>query len=64
MAQVRGIIFDLDGTLVDSRLDFDAMRHEMGLPTGIPILEGLAAIPDGLDRELPSAGVCRFIRLS
>ena len=51
MAQVRGIIFDLDGTLVDSRLDFDAMRHEMGLPTGIPILEGLAAIPDGLDRE-------------
>ena len=22
---VRGVIFDLDGTLVDSRLDFDAM---------------------------------------
>ena len=51
MAQVRGIIFDMDGTLVDSRLDFDAMRHEMGLPFGIPILEGLASIPDGPERD-------------
>lgn len=38
---IRGIIFDLDGTLVDSRLDFDAMRCEMGLPAGQPILESL-----------------------
>ena len=30
----------MDGTLVDSRLDFDAMRREMGLPGGVPILEG------------------------
>ena len=51
MPQVRGIIFDLDGTLVDSRLDFDAMRHEMGLPAGVPILEGLANIPDGQVRD-------------
>ncbi len=51
MPQVRGIIFDLDGTLVDSRLDFDAMRHEMGLPRGLPILEGLASIPDGPERD-------------
>ena len=51
MPEVRGIIFDLDGTLVDSRLDFDAMRHEMGLPTGVPILEGLASIPNGPERD-------------
>lgn len=51
MAHVRGIIFDLDGTLVDSRLDFDAMRLEMGLPNGMPILEGLAEIPAGLERD-------------
>ena len=51
MPQVRGIIFDMDGTLVDSRLDFDAMRHEMGLPTGMPILEGLASIPNGPERD-------------
>ncbi|HZL86760.1 MAG TPA: HAD family hydrolase [Pirellulaceae bacterium] len=41
---IRGIIFDLDGTLVDSGLDFDAMRREMGLPAGMPILEGIATL--------------------
>jgi HAD superfamily hydrolase (TIGR01509 family) len=51
MPPVRGIIFDMDGTLVDSRLDFAAMRHEMGLPDGTPILEGLAKTPNGPDRE-------------
>lgn len=35
------IIFDLDGTIVDSALDFDAMRAEMGLQKGRPILEEL-----------------------
>jgi HAD superfamily hydrolase (TIGR01509 family) len=42
---VRGVIFDLDGTLVDSRLDFDAMRREIGLPRGTPVLEGVMALP-------------------
>src|SRR5258706_15978924 len=44
MHNIRGLIFDLDGTLVDSRLDFDLMRQEMELPAG-PILEGFAALP-------------------
>lgn len=51
MPDVRGIIFDLDGTLVDSRLDFDAMRRDMGLPNGMPILEGLALVPPGPERD-------------
>jgi HAD superfamily hydrolase (TIGR01509 family) len=51
MPQVRGIIFDLDGTLVDSRLDFEAMRREMGLPEGVPILETLAETPAGPVRD-------------
>ena len=51
MPPVHGIIFDMDGTLVDSRLDFDAMRHEMGLPVGTPILEALAVAPEGAARE-------------
>jgi HAD superfamily hydrolase (TIGR01509 family) len=42
---IRYLIFDLDGTLVDSGLDFDAMRAEMGLPRGAPILETLATMP-------------------
>ncbi len=43
---IRGVIFDLDGTLVDSRLDFEAMRHEIGLPPGTPVLEGVLALAD------------------
>lgn len=51
MAPVRGIIFDMDGTLVDSRLDYHAMRSEMGLPLGVPILESLTATPAGPNRD-------------
>jgi HAD superfamily hydrolase (TIGR01509 family) len=43
---IRGLIFDLDGTLVDSRLDFDQMRREMGLPDKQPILEALPLLPE------------------
>jgi HAD superfamily hydrolase (TIGR01549 family) len=41
---IRGVVFDLDGTLVDSRLDFEAMRREMELPSEEPILEALARL--------------------
>jgi len=47
---IRGVIFDLDGTLVDSRLDFDAMRRDMGLPAGQPILESLERMPEGAEK--------------
>ncbi len=40
-----GVLFDLDGTLVSSALDFDAMRSEMNLPRGVPVLEGIQALP-------------------
>lgn len=36
------MIFDLDGTLTEPLLDFDAIRAEIGLPVGLPILEQLA----------------------
>ncbi len=41
----RAVIFDLDGTLTEPLLDFDAMRAEIGLPPG-PILEQLAHADD------------------
>ena len=41
MTAIRGLIFDLDGTLVDSGLDFDLIRREMSLPDKQPILEAL-----------------------
>jgi HAD superfamily hydrolase (TIGR01509 family) len=46
-AAPRAVIFDLDGTLADSLLDFDAIRAEIGLVPGLPILEQLVdASPD------------------
>jgi HAD superfamily hydrolase (TIGR01509 family) len=40
----RAVIFDLDGTLTEPVLDFDAMRAEIGLPEQVPILEHLEAL--------------------
>lgn len=40
-----GVIFDLDGTLVDSRLDFDAMRAETGCPEGVGLIEYADSLP-------------------
>jgi HAD superfamily hydrolase (TIGR01509 family) len=46
-AAPRAVIFDLDGTLADSLLDFDAIRAEIGLHPGLPILEQLDGVgPD------------------
>ena len=47
---LHGMIFDLDGTLVDSGLDFDAIRRDMGLPDGLPILETLDQTPTGSEK--------------
>ena len=41
---LRGVIFDLDGTLVDSQLDFAAIRRETGFPQGIGLLEYMASL--------------------
>jgi len=38
---IRGVVFDLDDTLVDSQLDFDAMRREMELPPDQPVFEAV-----------------------
>jgi HAD superfamily hydrolase (TIGR01509 family) len=46
ISQIKGILFDLDGTLVDSHLDFNALRHQLGFPPGQPVLEHLATIDD------------------
>ncbi|HMC67293.1 MAG TPA: HAD family hydrolase [Gemmataceae bacterium] len=41
---VRGMIFDLDGTLIVQTLDFEAIRREIGLVSGTPLLEALDAM--------------------
>jgi phosphoglycolate phosphatase-like HAD superfamily hydrolase len=42
------VIFDMDGTLTEPLLDFDAIRAEIGLQPGLPILEQLAAGDEAL----------------
>jgi HAD superfamily hydrolase (TIGR01549 family) len=45
-------IFDMDGTLTVPAHDFDAIRTELGLPQGRPILEQIAEFPPARAREL------------
>lgn len=47
VARARHWVFDLDGTLTVAVHDFDAIRAELGLPAGRPILEALAEMPPG-----------------
>src|SRR5438128_7620580 len=42
--RIRGVVFDLDGTLVLQELDFEAMRREIGIPSGTPLLEALETL--------------------
>lgn len=41
LSDVQGVVFDMDGTLVASDLDFRAIRSEAQVPEGTPILEYL-----------------------
>jgi HAD superfamily hydrolase (TIGR01509 family) len=73
----RGWIFDLDGTLTVAIHDFDAIRTELGIASGLPILEALAEMPsehaaplharlDAIELEIarqaqPAAGAQRLL---
>lgn len=48
LASLKGIIFDLDGTLVDSGLDFAAIRRELACPEGVGVLEYIESLPEGV----------------
>ena len=48
---LRGVIFDLDGTLVDSGLDFAAIRRDLGLSPGELILESVDKMPPGAEKD-------------
>jgi len=45
-------IFDMDGTLTVPAHDFDAIRRELGLSLGKPILEQLAELPEARAKAL------------
>jgi HAD superfamily hydrolase (TIGR01549 family) len=45
-ARVRGVVFDLDGTLVVEQLDYDQIRRELGFPQRVPLLEAIAELSE------------------
>jgi HAD superfamily hydrolase (TIGR01509 family) len=61
MPTPRAVIFDLDGTLTEPVLDFDAIRAEIGMPDGVPILEHLTAV-DAAERARAEAIMLRHER--
>lgn len=47
----KSFIFDMDGTLVDSQLNFDAMREELQFPCGVPLLEYIEELRGKVSKE-------------
>jgi len=45
-ALLKGVIFDLDGTLANTQLDFPRMCIDAGLPVGTKLLEHCTALTD------------------
>jgi len=51
MPRFDAVIFDMDGTLIEQRVDFASIRRELGISDGVGILEALAEMPDDLQRK-------------
>ncbi len=52
MDSIRGVIFDMDGTLVDSPLDFERIRAQCGVPADRPVLEHLERLAPAERRRM------------
>lgn len=48
---LRSIVFDLDGTLIDSPLNFDLIRQALAIPEGEYILEYIESLDESLRKE-------------
>ena len=53
------VIFDMDGTLTQERLDFGAIRREIGVPDASPILEFILGLPSE-ERHRAQAALHRY----
>ena len=61
LSRARAVIFDLDGTLVDSQLDFRVIRQQLRCPDGVGVLEYVDTLA-GDAREQALAAVLAFER--
>jgi HAD superfamily hydrolase (TIGR01509 family) len=50
LSQVQTVIFDMDGTILDSRLPWPQIRSALELGADLPLIDALNALPDG-ERE-------------
>jgi HAD superfamily hydrolase (TIGR01549 family) len=48
---LKGIVFDLDGTLIDSSLDYAHIRRELEIPNESFILEYLSELPNEIRQD-------------
>ncbi len=58
MHQVAAVIFDMDGTITAPLLDFAAIRDEVGIAPGEPLLESMARMTPHARRRANSI-ICR-----
>lgn len=49
--KIKAVVFDLDGTLVDSKLDFSELRRRLGWPEQSLILEHLATLDCAVKKQ-------------
>ncbi|QCZ94870.1 HAD family hydrolase [Salinimonas iocasae] len=54
-SDIEGVIFDLDGTLVESGLNFRDIRKKLGCPTGVDILTFVEDIEDAVQKDAAAA---------
>ena len=60
IASLAGVIFDLDGTLVDSALDFAAIRRQLGIEDQVGLIEHMHSLPDPRERARVRAAIHAF----
>ncbi|MEH8020279.1 HAD family hydrolase [Rheinheimera metallidurans] len=58
LSAVKAVVFDLDGTLVDSALDFASMCDDIGWPRGSALLEQLALVEDAAEHQRITQIIC------
>jgi HAD superfamily hydrolase (TIGR01509 family) len=61
--RLDAVFFDFDGTLTHpGSLDFSVIKHELGCPTDLPVLEFIERIPDPVQRDTAYEKLERFER--